>query len=55
MVPKYKCAWYGREFVVLDRWFPSSGEPRKVLPEQEAGETTVIRSRPRGRRCRRTR
>ncbi|MCX4565655.1 transposase [Streptomyces viridodiastaticus] len=21
---EYKCAWYGREFVVIDRWFPSS-------------------------------
>lgn len=21
---EYKCAWYGRELVVLDRWFPSS-------------------------------
>jgi putative transposase len=21
---EYKCAWYGRELVVIDRWFPSS-------------------------------
>ncbi|MFM9595025.1 RNA-guided endonuclease InsQ/TnpB family protein [Streptomyces scabiei] len=21
---EYKCAWYGRQFVVIDRWFPSS-------------------------------
>ena len=21
---EYKCAWYGRELVVVDRWFPSS-------------------------------
>jgi putative transposase len=21
---EYKCAWYGRDFVVVDRWFPSS-------------------------------
>lgn len=24
MMLKYKCAWYGRELVVIDRWFPSS-------------------------------
>ncbi|MEU4491690.1 RNA-guided endonuclease TnpB family protein [Streptomyces purpurascens] len=24
MMLEYKCAWYGREFVVIDRWFPSS-------------------------------
>jgi putative transposase len=24
MMLEYKCAWYGRELVVLDRWFPSS-------------------------------
>jgi len=21
---EYKCAWYGRDLVVVDRWFPSS-------------------------------
>ena len=21
---EYKCAWYGRDLVVIDRWFPSS-------------------------------
>ncbi|MEB3369239.1 RNA-guided endonuclease TnpB family protein [Saccharopolyspora mangrovi] len=21
---EYKCAWYGRELIVIDRWFPSS-------------------------------
>src|SRR5690606_39571837 len=21
---EYKCAWYGRELLVVDRWFPSS-------------------------------
>ena len=21
---EYKCAWYGRELVIVDRWFPSS-------------------------------
>ncbi len=35
---EYKCAWYGRELVVVDRWFPSSklcsdcGTIRKNLP-----------------------
>ncbi|MET9896121.1 transposase [Streptomyces sp. NPDC006465] len=24
MMLAYKCAWYGRELVVIDRWFPSS-------------------------------
>ncbi|KUN29645.1 transposase [Streptomyces antibioticus] len=24
MILEYKCAWYGRELVVIDRWFPSS-------------------------------
>lgn len=24
MLLEYKCAWYGRELVVIDRWFPSS-------------------------------
>ncbi|MFF4545551.1 RNA-guided endonuclease InsQ/TnpB family protein [Streptomyces sp. NPDC001406] len=24
MMLEYKCAWYGRELVVIDRWFPSS-------------------------------
>ncbi|MEU9439045.1 RNA-guided endonuclease TnpB family protein [Streptomyces sp. NPDC048252] len=24
MMVEYKCAWYGRELVVIDRWFPSS-------------------------------
>jgi putative transposase len=34
----YKCAWYGRELVVIDRWFPSSklcgacGAVRERLP-----------------------
>ena len=21
---KYKCEWYGRDLIVIDRWFPSS-------------------------------
>ncbi|MGW1622818.1 RNA-guided endonuclease InsQ/TnpB family protein [Streptomyces sp. NPDC002172] len=35
---EYKCAWYGRELVVIDRWFPSSklcgacGTVREQLP-----------------------
>ncbi|MFJ6544757.1 RNA-guided endonuclease InsQ/TnpB family protein [Streptomyces sp. NPDC091385] len=35
---EYKCAWYGRDLVVVDRWFPSSklcgtcGEIRESLP-----------------------
>ncbi|TQJ37723.1 RNA-guided endonuclease InsQ/TnpB family protein [Streptomyces sp. SLBN-115] len=35
---EYKCAWYGRELVVVDRWFPSSklcatcGTSRAKLP-----------------------
>lgn len=35
---EYKCAWYGRELVVVDRWFPSSklcsgcGALRESLP-----------------------
>jgi putative transposase len=35
---EYKCAWYGRELVVIDRWFPSSklcgacGSVRETLP-----------------------
>uniref|UniRef100_UPI00093F0B23 RNA-guided endonuclease InsQ/TnpB family protein n=1 Tax=Streptomyces kebangsaanensis TaxID=864058 RepID=UPI00093F0B23 len=35
---EYKCAWYGRELVVIDRWFPSSklcgacGAVRETLP-----------------------
>ncbi|WP_371577345.1 RNA-guided endonuclease InsQ/TnpB family protein [Streptomyces sp. NBC_01314] len=35
---EYKCAWYGRELVVIDRWFPSSklcgscGAVRAKLP-----------------------
>jgi putative transposase len=35
---EYKCAWYGRELVVIDRWFPSSklcgacGTVREKLP-----------------------
>jgi putative transposase len=35
---QYKCAWYGRELVVIDRWFPSSkrcsscGAVRESLP-----------------------
>jgi putative transposase len=35
---EYKCAWYGRELVVVDRWFPSSklcgacGTIREKLP-----------------------
>ncbi|MEV5080557.1 RNA-guided endonuclease TnpB family protein [Streptomyces sp. NPDC056159] len=35
---EYKCAWYGRELVVIDRWFPSSklcgtcGAVREKLP-----------------------
>ncbi|MFF7216559.1 RNA-guided endonuclease InsQ/TnpB family protein [Streptomyces sp. NPDC008238] len=35
---EYKCAWYGRELVVVDRWFPSSklcgncGTVREKLP-----------------------
>ncbi|MEI5525650.1 RNA-guided endonuclease TnpB family protein [Streptomyces brasiliscabiei] len=24
MMLEYKCAWYGRELIVIDRWFPSS-------------------------------
>jgi len=24
MMPEYKCAWYGRELLTVDRWFPSS-------------------------------
>ncbi|MCW2913984.1 MAG: IS200-like transposase [Actinomycetia bacterium] len=23
-MPEYKAAWYGRELVVIDRWYPSS-------------------------------
>jgi putative transposase len=35
---EYKCAWYGRDLVVVDRWFPSSklcgacGTVRETLP-----------------------
>jgi len=35
---EYKCAWYGRELVVIDRWFPSSklcgacGTVREKMP-----------------------
>ena len=35
---EYKCAWYGRNLVVVDRWFPSSrlcgncGTVREKLP-----------------------
>ncbi|NGO43884.1 RNA-guided endonuclease InsQ/TnpB family protein [Streptomyces ureilyticus] len=38
MMLEYKCAWYGRELVVIDRWFPSSklcgncGTVREELP-----------------------
>ncbi|MDX3692756.1 RNA-guided endonuclease TnpB family protein [Streptomyces europaeiscabiei] len=38
MMLEYKCAWYGRELVVIDRWFPSSklcgacGTVRAKLP-----------------------
>ncbi|MER5379386.1 RNA-guided endonuclease TnpB family protein [Streptomyces sp. NPDC002688] len=38
MMLEYKCAWYGRELVVIDRWFPSSklcgncGSIRAKLP-----------------------
>ncbi|MFD9461077.1 RNA-guided endonuclease InsQ/TnpB family protein [Streptomyces sp. NPDC060027] len=38
MMLEYKCAWYGRELVVIDRWFPSSklcgacGSVRGELP-----------------------
>ncbi|MET9406484.1 RNA-guided endonuclease TnpB family protein [Streptomyces sp. NPDC002935] len=38
MMLEYKCAWYGRELVVIDRWFPSSklcgncGIVRATLP-----------------------
>ncbi|MER5379933.1 RNA-guided endonuclease TnpB family protein [Streptomyces sp. NPDC002688] len=38
MMLEYKCAWYGRELVVIDRWFPSSklcgacGTVRESLP-----------------------
>ncbi|MFB6956003.1 RNA-guided endonuclease InsQ/TnpB family protein [Streptomyces sp. NPDC056309] len=38
MMLEYKCAWYGRELVVIDRWFPSSklcgacGMVREKLP-----------------------
>jgi putative transposase len=23
-MPEYKCAWYGRGLIVIDRWFPLS-------------------------------
>lgn len=35
---EYKCAWYGRDLVVVDRWFPSSklcsacGAPQDTMP-----------------------
>ncbi|WP_149257514.1 RNA-guided endonuclease TnpB family protein [Actinomadura sp. K4S16] len=35
---EYKCAWYGRELIVIDRWFPSTklcgtcGTVRETLP-----------------------
>ncbi|MGA6152306.1 RNA-guided endonuclease InsQ/TnpB family protein [Stenotrophomonas sp. NPDC087984] len=38
MMLEYKCAWYGRELVVIDRWFPSSklcgscGTVREKMP-----------------------
>jgi putative transposase len=38
MMLEYKCAWYGRELVVIDRWFPGSklcgtcGTVRDKLP-----------------------
>jgi putative transposase len=38
MMLEYKCAWYGRELIVIDRWFPSSklcgtcGKIRGKLP-----------------------
>ncbi len=38
MMLEYKCAWYGRELLVIDRWFPSSkpcgncGTVREKLP-----------------------
>ncbi|WP_329142111.1 RNA-guided endonuclease InsQ/TnpB family protein [Streptomyces sp. NBC_00670] len=38
MMLEYKCAWYGRDLVVIDRWFPSSklcgncGTVREKLP-----------------------
>jgi putative transposase len=38
MMLEYKCAWYGRELVMIDRWFPSSklcgncGTVREKLP-----------------------
>ncbi|MFE2179509.1 RNA-guided endonuclease InsQ/TnpB family protein [Streptomyces sp. NPDC059455] len=38
MMLEYKCAWYGRELIVIDRWFPSSklcgacGTVRERLP-----------------------
>ena len=37
---EYKCAWYGRELIVVDRWFPSSRAVRGLRhrPGEAAAE-----------------